>query len=871
MSDHAFTLDRFQREALGAIDRDLNVLVAAPTGSGKTVVGDHCVDRALACGARAFYTTPIKALSNQKFNDLVKRLGEEQVGLLTGDNVIRPDAPVIVMTTEVLRNMVYARSATLDRLQWVVLDEVHFLQDRYRGPVWEEVLVHTPGHVRFVCLSATVSNAGELAGWIRQTRGPTELIVEHERPVDLVNHFLVRDRASNALVEVETLINKRPNPEGSQFDPKLAKGPSSNQHKSRYRQRWSTPRRSDVVAHLKSARLLPALYFVFSRKGCDEAVKNILDSGMRLTTGSERQRIREIVEARIAHLSAEDRSVLEVTNWKRALEAGVGAHHAGLVAPFKEAVEACFVEGLVKVVFATETLALGINMPARSVVIEALSKFTGETHEDLTPAQYTQLTGRAGRRGLDPVGHAYVLWSPWHNFDQVAALAASREFVLRSAFAPTPNMVANLVRRCDRDEALELMGRSFAQYQADATLGALLQKRAGRSELLEQARKLVTCELGDVDEYRALRAEQRELSRQKRSADQALIEESLGELRPGDVVLISSRRFGVLSVAFRKGTLKARILDEHGDTSTITAQDLDMPVRSVATLNVPRGFDPRSRRAQQTIAEALRRVEPGVEKQDPSTKKHLGKTHDAECTDQLGVSRCPDLKVHLEAAHRRDKLEGQIRELDRRIARRRDSLGLQFEAVETVLRTRGFIEGWQLTNRGEVLARIFHECDLLVASAICDGLLDGLGPPDLAAVVSAFVYEHRSKGPPPALWYPNAAVRNSCSRIGVLATDLNFEEATLRLNPTRVPDPSFILAAYAWASGESLAAVLENEEMSGGDFVRTVKVLIDLLRQIGSVAPEADTQASARSAAEALMRGVVSASSELNRENSSDD
>ncbi|HEX2576763.1 MAG TPA: DEAD/DEAH box helicase, partial [Aquihabitans sp.] len=443
----AFTLDPFQLDALAAIDAGHNVLVAAPTGAGKTVVAEHAVSQALDAGRRAFYTTPIKALSNQKYADLVRRHGADQVGLLTGDNAINPDAGAVVMTTEVLRNMIYAGSSALDDLAWVVLDEVHYLQDTYRGPVWEEVIVHAPPQVRFVCLSATVSNADELAGWIAAARGRTETVIEHERPVELVNHYLVYEKATGNLVQLPTLVGGRPNPEGDRFDASANDGPRHLRAEQRSRQQWGTPRRSEVVEHLAGSDLLPAIYFIFSRAACDAAARAVVDEGFVLTSASERTRIRAIAEHHVAHLGPDDLAVLGYDRWLAGLEAGVAAHHAGMVPPFKEAVESCFVHGLVKVVFATETLALGINMPARSVVIESLSKFTGETHEDLTPSQYTQLTGRAGRRGLDPVGHALVLWSPWYGFDKVAALAASREFVLRSAFRPTYNMAVNLMRR----------------------------------------------------------------------------------------------------------------------------------------------------------------------------------------------------------------------------------------------------------------------------------------------------------------------------------------------------------------------------------------------------------------------------------------
>jgi ATP-dependent RNA helicase HelY len=391
----AFELDRFQKEAIAAIDRGESVLVAAPTGSGKTVIAEHAVARAVASGGKAFYTTPIKALSNQKFHDLVARHGREAVGLLTGDNAINGDAAIVVMTTEVLRNMIYGRSGALNGLRCVVLDEVHYLQDAYRGPVWEEVMIHLPPDVRLVCLSATVSNASELAEWIGTVRGPTATIVETERPVELANLYLVGDKSAEQPLLLPTLVDGKPNREGDRFDAEDRGG--AGRPPGRGRRRWFTPRRVEVVDVLSERDLLPVIYFIFSRAACDDAVKACLDAGLRLTDADERVSIRQIVEEHVTALTDRDLDVLRYDTWLAGLEAGIASHHAGMVPPFKEAVEACFAAGLVRVVFATETLALGINMPARTVVIEKLTKFTGERHEFLSPGQYTQITGRAGR------------------------------------------------------------------------------------------------------------------------------------------------------------------------------------------------------------------------------------------------------------------------------------------------------------------------------------------------------------------------------------------------------------------------------------------------------------------------------------------
>ncbi len=468
---YPFPLDHFQLEAIDALDAGHHVVVAAPTGSGKTVVAEYGIEAMRRAGRRAFYTAPIKALSNQKFRDLRERHGAGNVGLLTGDNAIDGDAPIVVMTTEVLRNMIYAGSSQLDSLGLVVLDEVHFLQDTYRGPVWEEVIVHLPEHVRLVCLSATVSNTAELAAWIQTVRGPTTPVVELRRPVHLHDRYLVGDRTNDRLHFLETFEGGRPNPEAQRLDASAVRRPRGGRGervvRGSGRRVLYTPGRVETIELLEQRRLLPAIVFIFSRNQCEEAARSCLAAGLRLTTADERDRIRDIVAARLDGLADEDLAVLGYGQFVAQLEAGIAAHHAGMVPAFKEAVEACFVEGLIKVVFATETLAVGVNMPARTVVIEKLTKFTGDHHEMLTAGEYTQLTGRAGRRGIDDEGHAVVLWSPFVSFDQVATLASSRTFHLRSAFRPTYNMAANLVGSYTSEQAHHLLNLSFAQYQSD--------------------------------------------------------------------------------------------------------------------------------------------------------------------------------------------------------------------------------------------------------------------------------------------------------------------------------------------------------------------------------------------------------------------
>ncbi|MGD0895617.1 MAG: DEAD/DEAH box helicase [Acidimicrobiales bacterium] len=466
-----FALDPFQVEAFDLLDAGNSVLVAAPTGSGKTLIAEYAVARALAAGGRAIYTTPLKALSNQKYTDFAAEYGPARVGLLTGDVSRNGDAEVVVMTTEVLRNMIYADAARLAHLRCVVLDEVHYLEDRYRGSVWEEIILSAPPEIVLVCLSATVSNAEELAGWIEKVRGTTAHVIEEHRPVELRNLYVLGIRATHRLEILPTFVDGLPNPEAVALDarsrPRAVAGKAG---RPGVRSPVYRPRRAELVERFSEEDLLPAIYFVFSRTGCDDAVRQCLEAGLRLTTPEDRRLIRSVADDHVEALTDADLRVLGYGNFVEGLEAGFAAHHAGLVPPFREAVEALFGAAIVKVVFATETLALGVNMPARSVVIEALSKFSGTGHEDLTAGNYTQLTGRAGRRGIDRIGHAAVLWSPYHTFAEVSALASARSRALRSSFRPTYNMAVNLVRRYAPDDAYRLVHSSFAQYLSEAPL-----------------------------------------------------------------------------------------------------------------------------------------------------------------------------------------------------------------------------------------------------------------------------------------------------------------------------------------------------------------------------------------------------------------
>ncbi len=870
---YSFPIDRFQYEAFDALDDGKHVVVAAPTGSGKTVVAEYGIDVTVRDGKRAFYTAPVKALSNQKYRDLIALHGEDKVGLLTGDNSINGDAPIVVMTTEVLRNMIYGRSRTLDDLGLVVLDEVHFLQDTFRGPVWEEVMIHLPHHVRLVCLSATVSNVAELAEWISTVRGATEAITEMRRPVELANQYLAKDRTEGRLQLLPIFVGGAVNRDAVQLDESaIRRTPRSSAGRNRkesnrtgnvygaHRRKLVPPGRVETLELLNDREMLPAIFFIFSRNQCDVAAKSCVDAGVRLTTEAEQAEIRVIIDDRLGALDSADLAVLGFEQFVRQLTAGVAAHHAGMVPPMKEVVEACFIAGLVKAVFATETLAVGINMPARSVVIEKLTKFTGEHHEQLTPGEYTQLTGRAGRRGIDDRGSAVVLWSPWVRFDDVAKLAGSSRFHLRSAFRPTYNMAANLIRTYESERAHDLLNLSFAQYQADRDIVKMQARLERRRQALAELQAEATSPLGDIDEYRTLRNAEREARRFGRVERVEEIEAALRRLSPGMVVyLVKGKHRGpvvVMTSASRKDGARLRVVNKGGVSLQATAEDFDAVPAALGSVKMPSNFAPNRKEFRQEVAYRLRKTSLT---QPQNTSNRRGR-HDNIQADLHPVARDPKLKQRMQAAGQAARLAREVTEIEGRVRGKTQTLARDFDRILGVLEAHGYVDvaSWGLTSHGEMLARIFHESDLFVAEVVRAGLLDGLSAADLASLVSTLVYEHRSPEPPPRPWFSSNEIRGRWQQIAAISEDLAAHERSAGVNEHRGPDPTFAAIAYAWVAGEGFAEVVDADELTGGDFVRTIRQLVDLLRQLAIVAPLEATRRAASQAAGAAFRGVVS-------------
>ncbi|GAA0984662.1 MULTISPECIES: DEAD/DEAH box helicase [Nocardiopsidaceae] len=916
---YGFEFDPFQVRACRVLENGHGVLVAAPTGSGKTVVGEFAVHLALSEGTKCFYTTPIKALSNQKYNDLVKRYGADRVGLLTGDNSVNGEAPVVVMTTEVLRNMLYEGSSTLGGLAYVVMDEVHYLADRFRGAVWEEVIIHLPESVRMVALSATVSNAEEFGEWLQQVRGDTTVIVDEKRPVPLWQHVMVGNRVHDLFVDMEEDTGPEEEPDSGghrskgkrkrerrrpqqhreievggqrlRINPSLIRfaeedsritqladrrrHPQSRARGSiRPRSRFAPPSRTAIIEELDDDGLLPAITFIFSRAGCDDAVRQCVASGLVLTSPEEAAEIREYAETRCADIPPADLAVLGFDQWLRALEAGISSHHAGMLPTFKEIVEHLFSRGLIRAVFATETLALGINMPARTVVIEKLDKWNGEAHVRLTPGEYTQLTGRAGRRGIDVEGHAVVVWQAGTDPEAVASLAGTRTYPLNSSFQPSYNMAVNLVGQVGRRRSRTMLEESFAQFQADRAVVGLVKQLRKHEEALDGYAKAAECHLGDFMEYASLRralSDRESVLSKTRSAqrrDEAL--ESLEKLRPGDIIRIPSGRFSghavVLDPGLRHDLPAPLVLTADKQVKRVNASDFTVPVHPSGRMRIPKSFSAKSPRSRQDLASTLRNKlkERGTDPVYERGGRDAGE--DAEVLRLRTALRehpchgCADREDHARWAERYFRLSRETDSLRRRVEGRSHVISRTFDRVCGVLEDLEYLSGDSVSDDGSRLAKIYSELDLLVAECLRRGVWKGLNPVELAACVASLVYEaRRNDDAYPRV--PSGPVETTLAEMVRLWGELNEVEARHRVSFLRQPDLGFVWTAHRWARGDRLDDILRQADMPAGDFVRTAKMLVDMLSQIAGATGDAEVRSTSRKAADLVRRGVVAYSS----------
>jgi len=688
-------------------------------------------------------------LSNQKFQELSSKYGESKIGLLTGDTSINSEAQIVIMTTEVLRNMIYSNSSTIADLKYVVMDEVHYLADKFRGAVWEEILIHLSEAVQVISLSATVSNAEEFGEWLQTVRGDTEVIVSEIRPVPLYQHVLFGNRLLDLFGD-----NQKLNPELTRLE-----RDTYRQVKGNWRDKPKGPKplmRSEIVEKLDREGLLPAITFIFSRNNCDAAVRQCLAAGIRLTNSEERKEIRAAIARNMKNLAEDDLVVLGYYEWADALERGIAAHHAGLLPAFKVTVEELFQRGFVKAVFATETLALGINMPARTVVLEKLSKWNGEGHVAISPGEYTQLTGRAGRRGIDIEGNAVILWNNDLDSTSVGGLASTRTYPLKSSFKPTYNMSINLISQFGSSRARTSLESSLAQFQADKAVVGLAKQIRKNEVARDDLYKQVECHLGNFMEYASMRGEIKKLETDGR----------------------------------------------------------------------------RSKRKRHEIEEEIGNIRKRL-KQHPS-------------------HACPDRENHSRVTERAQRLQREIDGLSERIDSRTNVIAKRFDRIKVILDKFGYIDNDAITASGKLLAKIYGETDLLISESIQAGVFSALSPSDLVAVISACIYESRNDE---AAKVPRGDVQTALAQVSKIYAKIHDAESDMNLEPMRAPDFGFCWASHKWASGHSLTSILKGSELTVGDFVRAMKQIIDLLRQLRAAAP--DLQPIIDQSLKQIDRGVI--------------
>ena len=911
IADLGFDLDEFQIKGCQAVEEDHGVLVCAPTGAGKTIVGEFAVSLALSRGTKCFYTTPIKALSNQKYHDLVAKHGSDAVGLLTGDVSINHDADIVVMTTEVLRNMIYAGSFALERLSHVVMDEIHFLADASRGAVWEEVILNLDDSVNIIGLSATVSNSEEFGEWLTTARGDTRVIVTDHRPVPLDQYMMVQRKVmplfepgtdGRVNKELEATIDRLNSKQSEQGRAAYRSGEGfrarskgdkqdSRTGKPREQDRHRPLGRPEVLSILKGINMLPAITFIFSRAGCDGALYQCLRSKLVLTDQAESEEIARIVDAGVVGIPEEDLQVLNFKQWRAALMRGFAAHHAGMLPAFRHIVEELFVKGLVRAVFATETLALGINMPARTVVLEKMVKFDGEGHVDLTPGQYTQLTGRAGRRGIDVLGNAVVQWSPALDPRWVAGLASTRTYPLISTFQPGYNMSVNLLKTIGYEPSLRLLEKSFAQFQADGSVVGDVREieraEAKVAELRAQLNKEIAATNPAVREdqdavevfidYMELRRElnEEEKLNRKQSIEDRNVEtvRVLSKLQIGDVIAMPGRKRPVLAVVMTPANQsrdpRPWVTTESGWSGRVDAESFTNPPITIGHMRLSRQAIEEPRRNARRVQEQFRREH----FKRPNKMREFARVRPNEAVTKLRnairdheAHHWPDREHLARTAERMIRKERDLAKLTGNVDKAKETLGRTFERILSLLSEMDYVDYSDpdnpvITNEGERLAKIHSEADLLVAQCLKRGIWDNLDPAELAGVVSMCTFENRREtgGEAQAVTEAMADSMNSVERIwGELVED----ERRHRLPITRQPEAGFATAIHQWASGAPLgycmAAAAENgAELTPGDFVRWCRQVIDLLEQVAKTAYLDETTRTARQAVDAIRRGVV--------------
>lgn len=924
---YPFPLDPFQREAAEALAAGRSVLVTAPTGTGKTVVAEYAIRRALAAGQRAFYTTPLKALSNQKFRDFRRMFGRERVGLLTGDVVEHPAADLLVMTTEVYRNMVVQAAqpgasaasghapAGLERLGCVVFDEVHYLADPERGTAWEEAIICSPPGLQLVALSATVANADELAAWIEAVHGDVALIQHRERAVPLEHYYYVQGQLILAVDAHGRRVAhlRHVGGEARRALRRRMRGPSRTGP-------FPEPTPEEIVLALAREGWLPAIYFVFRRRDTEAFAQTCAHLGLGRTHAPQ---IEQIVRARLAELRPEDRALAQVQSLVALLPAGVAFHHAGMLPILKLLVEELFNAGLISVVFATDTLSLGINMPAKSVVIGEMTKFDGETRRPLLPNEYQQLAGRAGRRGIDARGAAIIPYSPWLRADEALAIATGELLPIMSGFTIRYNTVLNLLRGApdDREHLVRVLSSSLREFQLDGQLRAQQDRvRALRAALAALDSAAVPVDAETVHTYRKLCRLLPVIERELAAADEELaaleqqiataawrhasktaLRQALRVASPGQVVHHVEHGWGVLlgrpptpagAVALCLFGHRARLVQSYAELDAVPAIP-PLAVPAALTALEDEVADVRDRLSAEEWAAYVRQWEAiplaDLEAHEAAARAAAARELAARIAAARerraqAEARLAELTARLrEHAHlarsqepdparaerRRRRLARELQqeqaELERLRAQKQNRVRERLRGVLAVLQHFGYLRHGRPTAKAALLRHVFDPNGLLICDALDRGLLEGLRPEELAEALSWFAFDRdlpfaNRLSLPPALRHLREELFDLHRQVARVE-----EHHGERLTPG--PSAAFWGVAYAWARSERLADIVRAVALAEGDLILALNKTLDLVRQVHDAlrqaAPHHPLRTTLAAAEARLNRGMVAQCSGL--------
>ena len=870
----SFQLDDFQLEAIAALNKGESVIVCAPTGSGKTLVGEYAIHHALELGRRVFYTTPLKALSNQKLRDFQRIFGEENVGLLTGDTSINRDAPVVVMTTEIFRNMLYGTSigqvgTSLTDVQAVVLDECHYMNDRQRGTVWEESVIYCPPEIQLVGLSATVANGGQLTDWISEVHGPTQLIYSDYRPVPLNFHFAVEKGIFPLL-----------NPSGNAIHPKLKGRRKPPRPQRGQKKQVSGPTLPGIVSKLQQKDMLPAIYFIFSRKGCDKSVQSV--AHLNLVTQAEAELLKRRIDAFVARNPDAIRA-----NQLEPLYRGIAAHHAGILPAWKSLVEELFQAGLIKVVFATETLAAGINMPARTTVIASLSKRTDDGHRLLHASEFLQMSGRAGRRGMDAEGHVVTVESPFEGAKEASRLALSPPDPLVSQFTPSYGMVLNLLQIHTVEEAQELIERSFGQYLATLHLAPQRQGIASvETEIAILRDQLAYVDDTALAEYEKLRGWLREEDRLLK-----ILEKQAAETLGGGDPVAAAFAMGGTLLALKgknikvstplKAILVSKIpgpgqfpflvcLGEDNRWYVVTVKDVamlygDYPrIREADDLTPPADWitaPGKSRKGDETTAAVIAKIPqlPDFEAQAPEVKAQREKVEAVEAKiKENPVGKLSNPKVVVKQQKRLRRLLAELSDRIQKYDNQTHHYWLEFVSLMQILENFECLEDNSPTELGQMCAAIRGDNELWLGMALASGEFDALEPQQFAAACAGILMENNR----PDTWIryePTSPVIEALEGLRNLRRRI-FQEQ--RRQDIQIPvwlDYDLIAIVEQWALEAEWQELCDNTSLDEGDVVRILRRTLDLLSQIPHVPYLSnEVKATARQAAFLINRFPVS-------------